>query len=167
MTPCALPSDADGVPIWPSGTVASISHSRGLCGAVAASTDDIISLGLDLEKTNRLSPRAMERVVHPLEVSVVGDSQLLGSLLFSAKEAFFKAQFPVYGAQPNFKDLALQIDDASKQMSVREVALHLPEDLREAACRMQFRYQFFGDYVVTLCWLFNGLSPAIQFKQIL
>jgi 4'-phosphopantetheinyl transferase EntD len=151
--PCALPPDADGLPIWPAGSVGSISHSRGLCCAVAASAEDVISLGIDIEKTTRLSPRAMERVVHPLEANFVGGDQALGSLLFSAKEAFYKAQFPVWGAQPNFKDLALQIDVASKQLSVCEVATHLPQPLREAACRMQFHYEFFGDYVVTLCWL--------------
>lgn len=151
--PCALPTDADGLPIWPAGAVGSISHSRGLCCAVAADDDGIMSLGIDLEKTTRLSPRAMERIVHPLEASVVGEDQTLGSLLFSAKEAFFKAQFPIWGAQPNFKDLALQINSDSQQMSVREIAPHLPKELPEAAFRMQFRYQFFGDYVVTLCWL--------------
>ena len=163
--PCALPTDADGLPIWPTGAVGSITHSRGLCCAVAASSDAVSSLGIDLEKTTRLSARAMERVVHPLEADFVGEDQALGSLLFSAKEAFFKAQFPVWGAQPNFKDLALQIDVASQQMSVLEIAPHLPKSLQEAAFRMQFHYQFFGDYVVTLCWLnseVRGQSPEVR-----
>lgn len=151
--PRAVPADADGLPLWPSGAIASISHSRGLCCAAAASVTEMTCLGLDLEKTNRLSPRAMARVVHPLEECAVGVDQALGSLLFSAKEAFFKAQFPIWGAQPNFKDLALQIDPDSQQMSTLEIATHLPADLREAAGMMQFRYQFINDYVVTLCWL--------------
>ena len=151
--PCAVPTDADGLPVWPDGAVGSISHSRGLCCAVAASADGRLSLGIDLEKTTRLSARAMERVVHPLEASFVGEDQVRGSLLFSAKEAFYKAQFPVWGAQPNFKDLAFAIDGDSQQMSVLEIAPNLPMDLREATFRMQFRYQFIRDYVVTLCWL--------------
>ena len=153
QAPGALPPDEAGVPAWPAGTVGSISHSRGLCCAVAASTDTICCLGLDLEKTTRLSPRAMERVLHPLEADFVGNDQAKASLLFSVKEAFFKAQFPRWHAQPNFKDLALHVDVATKQMSVREIAPHLPEALREATRGMQFRYRFFGDYVVTLCWL--------------
>jgi 4'-phosphopantetheinyl transferase EntD len=153
QAPCALSADEGGIPRWPENTVGSISHSRGLCCAVAATADAVTCVGLDLEKTTRLSPRAMERVVHPLEASFVGEDQAKGSLLFSAKEAFFKAQFPKWGAQPNFKDLALQIDTVSEQMSVGEIAPHLPEVLREAAVRMQFRYRFLGDYVVTLCWL--------------
>ena len=151
--PVALPVDESGLPIWPTGYVGSISHSRGLCCAVAAAEDEVIALGLDIEKTTRLSPRAMARIVHPLEADCVGDSQALGSLLFSAKEAFYKAQFPTWGAQPNFKDLALQIHTDPEQLSVLEIAPNLPRSLREATLRMEFRYQFFGDYVVTLCWL--------------
>lgn len=149
----ALPADADGVPIWPTGWMGSISHSRGLCCAVAAQTAVLAGLGLDLEKTNRLSSRAMERVVHPAEAAFVGESQRFGSLLFSAKEAFFKAQYPVWGAQPNFKDLAFLIDSTNQALAVVEVADYLPETLKTAATRMQFRYRFLGDYVVTLCWL--------------
>ncbi|KRP37899.1 MAG: hypothetical protein ABS34_00530 [Opitutaceae bacterium BACL24 MAG-120322-bin51] len=150
---CALPTDADGLPIWPVATIGSITHSRGLCCAVAAFADEVMYLGVDLEKTNRLSARAMERVVHPLEAATVGEDQALGSLLFSAKEAFFKAQFPVWSAQPNFKDIALQIHADTQQLSVLKIASNLPAQLRDATHRMEFRYQFFGDYVVTLCWL--------------
>jgi len=150
---CALPADPDGLPIWPSATMGSITHSRGLCCAVAASADKMMHLGIDLEKTTRLSARAMERVVHPLEEATVGEDQALGSLLFSAKEAFYKAQFPAWGAQPNFKDLALQIHSNTQQLSVLKIASNLPIQLRDATHRMKFRYQFVGDYVVTLCWL--------------
>ncbi len=110
-------------------------------------------LGLDLEKTNRLSRQAVARVLHPQEVDFVGENQALASLIFSAKEAFFKAQFPVWGVHANFSDLALHVDGASGHLFADKVALHLPEELRGAAQRMQFRYRFFGDYVVTLCWL--------------
>ena len=149
----ALLPNADGLPEWPCGAIASISHSRGLCCAVAASVEGMPCLGLDLEKTNRLSPQAVARVLHPQEVDFVGENQALASLIFSAKEAFFKAQFPVWGVHANFSDLALRVDDASGHLFADKVALHLPEELRGAAQRMQFRYRFVGDYVVTLCWL--------------
>lgn len=150
---CALPTDANGLPIWPNDYVGSISHSRGLCCAVAATKEVVTGLGVDIEKTTRLSAPAMKRVVHPLEADCVGDDQALGSLLFSAKEAFFKAQFPVWRAQPNFQDLALQIHADTQHLSVLKMASHLPTNLSEATIRMVFRYQFFGDYVVTMCWL--------------
>ena len=157
----ALPADADGLPQWPAGWMGSISHSRGLCCAVAASATRMIALGLDVEKTTRLSARAMARVVHPAEVGMIGSSQSLGSLLFSAKEALFKAQYPRWRAQPNFHDVALQIDSAKQVLTVAALAEHLPEALKSAAARMQVRYRFFGDYVVTLCYL----APAAKVED--
>lgn len=151
----ALPADADGLPCWPAAWVGSISHSRGLCCAVAAPAARMTALGLDLEQTTRLSAHAMARVVHPMESRLIGQSQRWGSLLFSAKEAFFKAQYPQWRAQPNFKDIALQIDRSEQTLAVAEVADHLPEALKAGAPQMQFRYRFFGNYVVTLCWLAN------------
>ena len=55
--------DEDGLPRWPEGVLAAISHSRGYCSAIATSDTYYRALGLDLEKTNRLSPAAIERVV--------------------------------------------------------------------------------------------------------
>lgn len=148
-----LPADADGIPRWPAGTLGSISHSRGLCCAVAAMNADLIGLGIDLEKTTRISPAAMKHVVHPAEHDYAEEDQPKGSLLFSAKEAFFKMQFPNWHAQPNFKDLALTIDTVNQEMSVQHIAMFLPEALTTAAEQIKFRYRFFGDYVITICWL--------------
>lgn len=149
----ALPPDEDRIPKWPPGFVASISHCRGICCAVAASKDQVRGLGVDLEQTKRMSSGVMKRIVHPLEANFAGADQILCSLLFSAKEAFFKAQFPIWGAWPNFEDLALQPDASKKQLTVIDIATHLPESLRSTAPKMRFRYAFIEDYVVTLCWL--------------
>ena len=98
-----------GVPQWPKGFTGSITHSRGLCGAVAAKTDVSLCLGLDFERTGRLSTSAAKRVIHPLEASFAADYEQGATLLFSLKEAFYKAQFPQWSAKANFKDLALSV----------------------------------------------------------
>jgi 4'-phosphopantetheinyl transferase EntD len=149
----AVPADMNGLPIWPTGFVGSISHSRGLCCAVAAADFTLSTIGLDVEKTNRLSSRAMERVVHSVERQSIGDDQMLGSLFFSAKEAFYKAQFPLFGAQLNFHDLILKVELESQELSILDLSSQLPERLRWAARDMRFRYQYFGDSVVSLCWI--------------
>lgn len=153
VEPCVLLSGEDRVPEWPVGVLGSISHSMRLCCAVAAHSNTAACLGVDLETTTRISSGVIERVLHPLEADFVGDNQAHGSLIFSAKEAFFKAQFPTWGAWPNFDDLAFQVDTSTGQLEVIHVAANLPPDLRSAAERMQFRYAFFDDYVLTLCWL--------------
>ncbi len=148
----ALPADADGVPIWPNGWLGSLSHSRGLCVAVAASVQKFTYLGVDLEKTTRLSAAAIARVVHPAELAWVADEQARASLLFSAKEAFYKAQFPAWRCYANFHDLSLEVDDAQQTARIRSISAQFPEELRGQAEALRFRYHYFADYVVTLCW---------------
>jgi 4'-phosphopantetheinyl transferase EntD len=149
----AMPADANGLPRWPEGTLGSISHTRGLCCAVAGFNHQLRGLGLDVEKTTRLSPAAIRHIVHPSELDYTKSEQVRSSLLFSAKEAFYKMQFPHWRAQPNFKDIALSVDVEKEELSVMEIAKTLPESLRAVAPQIQFRYCYFDDYVVTLCWL--------------
>jgi 4'-phosphopantetheinyl transferase EntD len=153
VEPCKLTPDENRAPRWPVGVVGSISHSIGLCCAVTAHSDEIACLGVDLETTTRMSPGVVKRVTHPLEADYVGGDQVLGSLIFSAKEAFFKAQFATWKAWPNFNDLAFHVDTSTSQLKVISVADHLLPGLRSAALDMQYRYTFFDNYVLTLCWL--------------
>lgn len=153
LKPCALAPDENRVPQWPVGAVGSISHSVDLCCAVVARSDAIACLGVDLETTTRISSGVIERITHPLERDYVKDDPARGSLIFSAKEAFFKAQFPRWKKWVNFDDLAFQVDASSDRLAVLEAAAHLPADLRSAIKNMQFRYAFLDNYVLTLCWL--------------
>lgn len=149
----SIRSDADGLPLWPNATLGSISHSRGLCAAVAANTDAYTCLGLDIEKTNRLSDAAQRRVVHSDESGWVNSDQKRASLLFSAKEAFYKAQFPKWRSPGNFHDITLSIDESKHEARIQAMTVQFSEAIRERAGDFQFRYVFFADYVVTLCWL--------------
>ena len=153
IEPCALMPDEDRSPQWPVGVVGSISHTAGLCCAVAAHTDTIACMGVDIEATTRISQRVIERVSHPLEADFVRGDRARGSLIFSAKEAFFKAQFPRWRARPGFGDLAFRMEPESCQLKPLEITDHWPPELRFAAVNMQFRYAFLDDYVLTLCWL--------------
>ena len=153
VIPGALPPDKTRAPQWPEGVIGSISHTVGHCCAIVAYRNAITCLGVDLEMTTRISPGVINHVVHPLEADFVGVDQARGSLIFSAKEAFFKAQFPTWAAWPNFKDLVLQADLSAGRLKVVQAAPNLPASLRSAALKMQFRYAFTGNYVLVVCWL--------------
>lgn len=145
--------DPSGVPVWPEGALASISHSKGLCAAIAAKCGGYRILGLDLEKTNRLSPGAIQRTVHPHEEDYVGDDQKRASLIFSAKEAFFKAQFPLWRTHANFHDLELAVDEAACRLKIQGIDKRFPDELRSLAPEIEFRYGYVDDFVVSACWL--------------
>lgn len=145
--------DEDGVPLWPEGAIGAISHSRGYCAAIAGKRCDYRLLGLDLEKTNRLSPSAIKRTVHPDEQVYVKDDQKRASLIFCAKEAFFKAQFPVWETHANFHDLILAVDSTHGKLKILKTGKRFPHELVLLAPMIEFRFRYFEDFVVTACWL--------------
>ena len=147
-----LQADADGVPIWPAGTLGSITHSKGLCAAVAGACA-VQLLGVDLERTDRLRPAAIRRVVHPREEVFVRDDRLRATLLFSLKEAFYKAQFPRWRSSANFSDLALELDLDAGHARVLEIGECFDAELIERADALNFRFAVRGGFACSLCWL--------------
>ena len=141
--------DADGIPQWPEGTVGSISHCRGVAMAMAAKSVDCRLLGLDLEKTNRLSAGAIKQVLHPIEEIFVDGDQLKASILFSLKEAFYKAQFPKWRAVGNFSDLAMEVDLAKGSARIREMDARFSPELMQ----LRFYFRIVDDYVVSQSWM--------------
>ena len=141
--------DADGIPQWPEDTVGSISHCRGVAMAMVAKSVDCRLLGLDLEKTNRLSAGAIKKVLHPIEEIFTGGDQLKASILFSLKEAFYKAQFPKWHAVGNFSDLALEVDLARGSAKIREMDARFNPELM----RLRFCFRIVDDYVLSLSWM--------------
>ncbi|MFP4260901.1 MAG: 4'-phosphopantetheinyl transferase [Opitutales bacterium] len=146
---------ADHLPRWPAGFLGSISHSKGYCAALVGSRSDFCGLGVDLEKTNRLSDQAMTRVLHPGEAAFAGGDQRLASLFFSAKEAFYKMQYPRWRTTANFQDLALSLDCSSAvvELRVAQISGRFCAALRDRAPDVRIRGRFFGDYVVSMCWM--------------
>ncbi|MEC8614473.1 MAG: 4'-phosphopantetheinyl transferase superfamily protein [Verrucomicrobiota bacterium] len=141
--------DSDGIPQWPEGVFGSISHCRGVVMAIAANSADCRLIGLDLEKINRLSAGAISKVLHPIEESFAGSDQLKASILFSLKEAFYKAQFPKWRVVANFRDLALEVDLANDSAKIIEMDARFKLEL----LRLRFRFRVVDDYVVSLCWM--------------
>lgn len=145
----SLDADSEGVPTWSEGFVGSISHSRGVAAAVAGRASRYDLVGLDLEKTNRLSEAAMKRVIHPTEAQFVNDDQVKATVLFSLKEAFYKAQFPRHRTPGNFHDLALAVDWELGRAEVAVMGACFAKELE----RVQFAYCLVGNYVLSVCWL--------------
>ena len=104
--PALLPLP-DGAPTWPAGWLGSISHTDAQAVAVAASTASCRALGIDRE--TQLEP-ATAREVRPV-VAMAGElDPLLAvtdpvsavAILFSAKEALFKALAASLGGFADF-----------------------------------------------------------------
>jgi 4'-phosphopantetheinyl transferase EntD len=89
-------------PLWPPGIVGSITHSGGVAIAVVAPADRYRGVGIDFEARGaRLSPEAARIVASTNERAWINAAPNADAattrriLLFAAKEAIFKALFPI------------------------------------------------------------------------
>jgi 4'-phosphopantetheinyl transferase EntD len=111
----ALPADADRVPVWPAGVMGSITHCAGYRAAAVAPAAQIGMLGIDAEPDAPLPPRLLPRIARPEELAAIAElgreqpSINWDRLLFSAKEAVFKAWFPVARRPLDFADVSVEL----------------------------------------------------------
>jgi 4'-phosphopantetheinyl transferase EntD len=109
----ALRAAHDRQPLWPPSVVGSITHTTGLCAAVVANRDRLAALGIDCEVVGNAGQELWESICGPAETawrrSLPAEQQAAAvTLLFSAKEAFYKCQFPLTGEWLDFHDLRVE-----------------------------------------------------------
>lgn len=108
-TAIAIPVGADRAPQWPAGFCGSITHDDHWALAVAARTDHWRSLGLDLEDASPLEDDLIPLICTEAErarFDIRGASHS-AKAIFSAKEAAFKAIYPLTGRMMSFHDIEL------------------------------------------------------------
>jgi 4'-phosphopantetheinyl transferase EntD len=108
-----IPVAPDRSPVWPGGIVGSISHTAGLCIAAVGATSSFLSIGVDCEVASHVGFDLWEALFTPAErrwLAAVphASRQTAAAFLFSAKEAFYKCQFPLTGEWLEFKDVEVQ-----------------------------------------------------------
>lgn len=102
-----------GEPLWPEGYLGSISHTRGLGLAAAVQATVAKAIGIDVELSERRpNPDILKRIATSAEQNWIDRSGIdpsLGALqLLSAKEAVYKAFYPLTGVALNFMDVSLE-----------------------------------------------------------
>lgn len=105
----------DREPLWPAGVVGSITHSDGFCGVVAARIGTLRSLGLDAERRDAVHERLWSQIATAEEraglASLKPDNAIeCATLIFSAKEAFYKCQFPLTREWLSFSDVSVSTE---------------------------------------------------------
>ncbi|TGP24315.1 4'-phosphopantetheinyl transferase superfamily protein [Mesorhizobium sp. M1D.F.Ca.ET.234.01.1.1] len=99
-----------GNPIWPPGTVGSIAHDDEMAVAVAARTDAMRSVGVDVEPALPLPADLLPIVAAPQDRLGDLDPGMGGRILFAVKEAVYKASFPLDGRVLGFEDIAIDFE---------------------------------------------------------
>ncbi len=105
---------ADRAPIWPSGIAGSISHSDRVA-VVAMTRAEHGTVGVDVEHRDELKRELWKTVFLPHEITALDadfDAAMRGRMalvLFSAKEALYKAQYPRTTTFMGFHELHVAI----------------------------------------------------------
>jgi 4'-phosphopantetheinyl transferase EntD len=114
VAPAALVPHADRSPGWPDGIIGSITHTHDLCLVAVARRGRLASLGIDVERVTAASTDIEELVCTPAERRWL-DAQPAAQrgphvrLFFSAKEAFYKCQYPLTRTYLDFQNVELAI----------------------------------------------------------
>jgi 4'-phosphopantetheinyl transferase EntD len=115
-------------PLWPAGIVGTIAHTRRRAVAAVARVDRIRGVGLDLEPDDPVEPDLFASILTPDELGkLAGNPEERGRsvrLVFTAKEAVFKALHPLTGVFLEFGDVAVaESDDGTFLATVRREGL--------------------------------------------
>ncbi len=109
--------DADGVPIWPTGIVGSITHKSFVCAAAVALSQNLSCLGMDLERDEGRDEDALATtIVAPSELHQLARIRAMGLVspstgLLAMKEAAYKAAFPRLRETLDWLDIDIQPGD--------------------------------------------------------
>jgi len=109
-------SDAARAPIWPQGVVGSITHTDGFCGAVIALHTQYHGIGIDVEVRERVDEELWEQVLTPAELQRLraqpaARRKELATIIFCAKEAFYKCQYQVTAAWLGFEGADVSLSE--------------------------------------------------------
>ena len=146
----------DRQPLWPPSMVGSITHTDGLCAAVAGERRSFAALGVDSEVVGHVKPDLWEAICTAREVAWLRAlstraQPAAAALIFAAKEAFYKCQYPLTGEFLGFHDVLIDAPgDSGRSAAHGEFSVHPTREIALAQCAalpLIGRYRLHEGYV--------------------
>ena len=113
IPPAPILKGDKGEPCWPDGVVGSLTHCDGYRGAVVGRAEQVRSVGIDAEPHGPLPNGVLEAVSLPperRELAAMPDALHGDRILFCAKEATYKAWYPLTRRWLGFEDARIMFD---------------------------------------------------------
>lgn len=117
---------ADRCPVWPAGATGSISHTSDLCVVAVALTSEATAIGIDVEPFAPLESELFPLVFVESEsrwLAAQPSSQqpFLARALFSAKECYYKCQYPLTRRVLEFRDVEARVSVRRGTFTARRI----------------------------------------------
>ncbi len=139
-------------PRWPTGLVGAITHTDGYVAAAVARSDAVRAIGIDAEADEPLPQGVERRIIRPDEQHLLAHRDAgvaaVDRLIFSAKEAVYKAWFPLTGEWLGFLDARLELDTAAQRF-VAHLLVDAPVVDDRPLRAFEGRYASVGGIIVT------------------
>jgi 4'-phosphopantetheinyl transferase EntD len=146
-------------PLWPEGIVGSITHCETWSIAIVAKRTSLRAVGIDLEDVQRVQKQDIRsQICTKSELEWIAQSEdefACLAMVFSAKEAVFKAIHPFCRCYFDFKDVELTWD-RSVEGFYGELQVDLCAEYA-SGFRFEVRCKRFGDMVISL---FTGSTDS-------
>ncbi len=113
ITDFALRVAGDRQPIWPDWLTGSITHTAGFCAAVVGERRLFLGLGLDCEAIGQVTAEIWPRLFGREESNWINslaapERAAAAAMIFTAKEACYKSQYPAVGDRLDFLDVRIE-----------------------------------------------------------
>lgn len=149
-------------PLWPEGVVGSLTHCDGYRAAAIAKSQDVLTVGIDAEVHLPLPDGVVQLITvgeearYLARLTACKPNVAWDRVLFSAKEAIYKAWFPLTHAWLNFTDCELMIDSSTGTFTGRFLVPSLATSAR-------LPDQLVGRWVVNAGHVFTAVwEPAVE-----
>jgi 4'-phosphopantetheinyl transferase EntD len=165
----ALLNGADRAPCWPAGVVGSITHTAtgtpadGYCAVVLGRDSALLAVGVDAEEAEPLEAGLWSFVLTPAERAALDREAperqgLLAKLMFSAKECFYKAQYPLTRRFLGFQQVQITLD----QPMIGRFQARLLDDTQQGGAEMSV---CLGRYIMDAGLLLTGIAVPREGAQ--
>lgn len=104
----AILRGASGEPVWPEGLVGSLAHDDDMAVAAVARSADFLSVGIDVEPAIAL-PEDITALVKQPDDRLPEGMDDADRILFCAKEAVYKAVYPLDRVVLNYDDIIVDL----------------------------------------------------------
>jgi 4'-phosphopantetheinyl transferase EntD len=147
------------VPIFPAGVTGTITHTNDYCAASVALQSEVRSIGIDAESNIPLSPGIHTLIMSSDELASLASLPRSYSvhwdiLVFSAKEAFYKAYFQLCQVELDFLDVHVYVFPDDRVFELRLLRFDLPNYFTQQ--------RFVGRYMFDAHRVYTGMALQIN-----